>query len=256
MERRPVVDCIHCRNKRIKQMMTKPILAFLAGTAALALLMPAQAADNAQEFVNKAAVGGMFEVESSKIAESAAKVPAVKEFAQLMIKDHSAANAKLEGLAGEQKLTLPKALDEKHQASLDELKGTTGAVDQPYVKAQQEAHNEAVALFEGYAQDGDNDALKAFAAETLPTLKMHQEHVEKLASSQSTSASGEPAAPVPGANSFTEAQATERLVEAGYSQVSQLQKDDNGIWRGTAMKGGKSVSVGLDYQGNVVTETK
>jgi putative membrane protein len=238
-------------------MMTKPILAFLAGTAALALIMPAQAADNAQEFVNKAAVGGMFEVESSKIAESAAKVPAVKDFAQLMIKDHSAANAKLEGLAGEQKLTLPKALDEKHQASLDQLKGTTGAVDQPYVKAQQDAHNEAVALFEDYAKDGDNDALKAFAAETLPTLKMHQEHVEKLASSsQSTSTSGEPAAPVPGANSFTEAQATERLMEAGYSDVSQLQKDDNGIWRGTAMKGGKSVSVGLDYQGNVVAETK
>ena len=61
-------------------------------------------------------------------------------------------------------------------------------------------------------------------------------------------------APVEGANSFTEAQAKDRIAEAGYTDVSMLKLDDKGVWRGTAMKGGKSMPVGLDYQGNVVAQ--
>ena len=61
-------------------------------------------------------------------------------------------------------------------------------------------------------------------------------------------------APVEGANSFTEDQARERIVEAGYADVTGLTLDDKGVWRGTATKDGKSVGVALDYQGNIVTE--
>jgi ABC-type transport system substrate-binding protein len=60
-----------------------------------------------------------------------------------------------------------------------------------------------------------------------------------------------PGAPVPGENSFTEDQARERMEEAGYTDVTGLKLDDQGIWRATAMKDGKSVTVTLDYQGNV-----
>lgn len=61
-----------------------------------------------------------------------------------------------------------------------------------------------------------------------------------------------PGAPVSGANSFTEGQAKSRIEAAGYTQVSDLKKDDAGVWRGKAMKDGKQVSVSLDFQGNVV----
>jgi hypothetical protein len=57
--------------------------------------------------------------------------------------------------------------------------------------------------------------------------------------------------PEPGANSFTEAQAKSRLEGAGYSNVSALRKDDQGIWRGTAMKDGKRVNVAVDFKGNI-----
>ena len=57
--------------------------------------------------------------------------------------------------------------------------------------------------------------------------------------------------PASGANSFTEAQARERIVKGGYSHISALKKDDNGLWQGTAMKDGKSVRVALDYKGDV-----
>ena len=61
-----------------------------------------------------------------------------------------------------------------------------------------------------------------------------------------------PGAPLAGANSFTESQAKARIEANGFSNVSGLKKDDGSIWRGTAMKDGKSVSVALDYQGNIV----
>jgi putative membrane protein len=60
-----------------------------------------------------------------------------------------------------------------------------------------------------------------------------------------------PAAPVPGANSFTEGQAKSKIEAAGYNEVSGLKKDDNGVWTGTASQGGKKVTVKVDFQGNV-----
>ncbi len=61
-----------------------------------------------------------------------------------------------------------------------------------------------------------------------------------------------PGAPAAGANSFTEGQAKSRIEAAGYTGVTGLMKDKDGIWRGQATKAGKSQAVSLDYQGNVV----
>jgi hypothetical protein len=58
-------------------------------------------------------------------------------------------------------------------------------------------------------------------------------------------------APVAGRNSFTEGQAKSRIEGAGYSNVTDLKKDDNGVWRGKASKGGSSTQVSVDFQGNV-----
>lgn len=54
-----------------------------------------------------------------------------------------------------------------------------------------------------------------------------------------------------GANSFTEGEARSRLERSGLKDVKDLKKDDQGIWRGTAMLDGKSVGVGLDFKGNL-----
>jgi putative membrane protein len=132
---------------------------------------------------------------------------------------------------------------------------------------QRKAHADAVKLFESYARDGDNAALKTFAQRTVDTLKMHQQMIEKIAAGQDaitgattpavkTDATTSAAALVPGANSFTEAQAKQRIEDAGYSSVSKLAKDDQGIWRGQATKAGQNLDVGLDYQGNVVGANK
>jgi putative membrane protein len=63
-----------------------------------------------------------------------------------------------------------------------------------------------------------------------------------------------PKAPVAGANSFTEDQARSQIAEAGYTDVSALAKDDNGIWRGKASKDGTVHDVQVDFQGNVTSK--
>ena len=61
-------------------------------------------------------------------------------------------------------------------------------------------------------------------------------------------------APVKGANSFTEGEAKSRIEARGFQNVSELKKDDEGIWRGKAEQNGRSVSVALDFQGNVFAD--
>jgi hypothetical protein len=57
--------------------------------------------------------------------------------------------------------------------------------------------------------------------------------------------------PVAGRNSFTEGQAKSKLEDAGYTNVTELKKDDKGVWRGQADKGGSAAAVSVDFQGNV-----
>lgn len=65
-----------------------------------------------------------------------------------------------------------------------------------------------------------------------------------------------PAAPVPGENSFTEAQAKARMEEKGYSDVTALAKGEDGIWTASAMKSGKAFELKLDFQGNITEAAK
>jgi hypothetical protein len=59
-------------------------------------------------------------------------------------------------------------------------------------------------------------------------------------------------APLPGSNSYTEAQARDRAMAAGYTAISALTKDPNGVWRGTGADGATTVKVAVDFKGNVV----
>ena len=99
-----------------------------------------------------------------------------------MVTDHNQAGAKFKQALVDAKISPPtEKLDAKHQAILDRLKAAHGAAfDAAYIEAQTSAHLEAVDLFKAYAKDGDNPRLKAFAADLLPTLQGHLDHVKKL----------------------------------------------------------------------------
>ncbi len=65
-------------------------------------------------------------------------------------------------------------------------------------------------------------------------------------------AAPDPGAPLKGANSFTQGQATDRAIAHGATDVGPLVKDDNGVWRGPGKQDGKPAQVAVDYKGNVV----
>jgi putative membrane protein len=135
-----------------------------------------------QDFVTKAAVGDMFEIESSKLAQERADA-AGKTFAARMIKDHTETSDELKALvsSGKVKATLPGALDKSHQSKLDKLKGLNGAqFDRQYDDMQRSAHKDAVSMFDRYAKRGDNSDLKAFASKHLPHLQEHRQMAQDL----------------------------------------------------------------------------
>jgi putative membrane protein len=171
------------------------IVAALAITPTLtpAVAPPALAADPSTKqasapvsptatFVAQAAFGNMFEIESSKLALERSKAAPVKAFAQRMVDDHSAAAVKFKEAVLEAKLAMPPdKLDARHQAVLSELAGKQGDdFDKAYIEAQYKAHVETVELFKGYGQAGEDTRMRAFAAELLPKLEAHLQHVTKM----------------------------------------------------------------------------
>jgi len=165
-------------------------LAFLAlftlCIAAALGLGNAQAAKSTPDFIEKASIGGQFEIASSRIALKRSHNADVRQFAQRMIDDHTKATDQLKStIAADPNLhTSTFSMDTKHEKMLDRLKQATDTdFDKQYVKEQVAAHKEAVSLFKDYANEGDNDALKGFARTTLPILEDHQRHIEQIKSS-------------------------------------------------------------------------
>lgn len=135
-----------------------------------------------QAFAERAASSNQFEIQSSQLALERSQSQDVIAFAERMIADHQAAGEKMLVAASSEGLIPTAQLMPDHQAQLDNLAGSAAEdFDGAYLGAQLAAHNEAVMLFEGYANQGAEGPLKSFAAETLPTLQSHMEEVKPLA---------------------------------------------------------------------------
>lgn len=135
------------------------------------------------EFMNKAAQGGMAEVELGRMASTKAQNAEVKQFGQQMTADHTRANNELKTLAAGKNVTLPTDVGAAHKATMDKLSKLSGAeFDKEYVKAMVADHEKDVAEFQKQADGGTNADIKAFAAKTLPTLKMHLDMIKGMQS--------------------------------------------------------------------------
>jgi len=97
------------------------------------------------------------------------------------VDDHSKANTELMTLASGKGITLPTALDEKHQKEVTKLSGMSGAeFDRAYAKMMLSDHNKDVSEFEKQSTRGSDPDLKAFATKTLPTLQEHLQMARAL----------------------------------------------------------------------------
>ena len=137
------------------------------------------------DFIMDAAMGGLEEVELGRIAAQKGMSDAVKQFGQRMVDDHSKANTELMSLASSKGMTLPTALDEKHQKDVTKLSAMSGAeFDRAYSKMMLSDHNKDVSEFEKQSTKGTDPDLKAFASKTLPTLQEHLQLAKSLPDNQ------------------------------------------------------------------------
>lgn len=121
-----------------------------------------------------AADAGMTEVKASQAAQQQASGDRVKQFAAMMITDHTQAGDKLKTIAQAKNVALPPDVSDAHQKAIDELKQKSGtAFDKAYMKMMVKDHEGAVHDFEQAASQVQDSSLKQFVINTLPTLKMH-----------------------------------------------------------------------------------
>ncbi|OQP39895.1 hypothetical protein A4H97_16885 [Niastella yeongjuensis] len=137
--------------------------------------------DKTHTFMNDAAVGGMTEVEVSKLASERAMNPRVKGFAEMMVRDHSAANDELKTIARGKNVNLPAELGGKNADHVTDLSKKKGAdFDKAYMKMMVSDHKDVVDAFEKTAKDGTDPDVKTFASQKLPTLRMHLDSAKAI----------------------------------------------------------------------------
>jgi putative membrane protein len=140
-------------------------------------------APSTPDFVQKAAMSDMYEVQAGKLATEKGQSDAVKQFAQQMVDAHTKTTEELTGIVKSKniKVDLPSALDSTHQKLIDDLNSASAQdFDKTYANQQVDAHKEAVHLFKKYAGKGDDADVKQFAEKTLPTIEHHLDEAKKL----------------------------------------------------------------------------
>lgn len=133
------------------------------------------------QFVKQAASDGMAEVKLAELGVQKATRADVKEFAQMMIRDHGAANNELSGLAKSKGVDVSAVIAPKAAEAFQDLEKQGGNdFDKAFLKQMQKDHKKVVDEFESEAKDVKDGALKTFIDKTLPTLKAHLNEVNDL----------------------------------------------------------------------------
>jgi putative membrane protein len=160
--------------------MRKLVVALIAAAVPFAAI----AKDNPdEEFFHRAAQAGHAEVQAGKVAQSKATSSAVRAFAEMMVKDHAAANDQLGKIAGSKGVALPTGPSPEQKAMNRKTEMKEGAsFDRDYVQGQITAHEDTVELLQKEIAEGKDAEAKAFAAETLPKVKAHLERIREIAS--------------------------------------------------------------------------
>lgn len=148
---------------------------------AATFMWTAEAAQQDTDFFTQAAEGGLAEAALSNVAVEKAQSEAVKQFARMMVTEHTQANQELTQLAASKNVTLPAALPEKRQRDVARLNGASGAdFDREYMKMMVSDHEKTVKLFERQAERGTDADAKAWAAKMLPALQGHLTQARSL----------------------------------------------------------------------------
>ena len=134
-----------------------------------------------QDFMQKAATGGIAEVSLGQQVSSAAKNSDAKGFADKMVTDHGKANDELKQLASNKGVTLPTDTDQAHKDAAQKVMSDKN-VDKAYMDEMVKDHDKDVKEFEEASKKAKDADLKAWIDKTLPVLKEHQKMAHDIKS--------------------------------------------------------------------------
>jgi len=133
-----------------------------------------------QDFAVNTANAGMTEIQAAKLAQQQGSSADVKKYAAMMIKDHTAAADTLKMIAAKKNLTLPADLSNDSQKDLADLQKKTGKdFDKAYLKMMVSDHKKVIKSFEDESKNCSDADIRAFADNTLHTLRHHLDEAEK-----------------------------------------------------------------------------
>ena len=175
--------------RKSKTVLVAVVSALLATAAGLATAADTGLSAADREFINKAAQGNLMEVAAGKLAVQRALAPAVKELGQQLVTDHSANNDTLKTLAGSKQMNLPDNVSPDGQTMLGKLEGLNGTeFDKAFSQMMVKDHTADISDFQKEAKKKDADAdVKAYAEQTLPTLRHHLTMANRLGKAEKKS---------------------------------------------------------------------
>jgi len=147
-------------------------------TTKMTAAVPADTAD--VSFATQAAAGGMTEIDLSKLELQSANTK-IKDFANMMVTDHTDAGNKLMAIAKAKNITLPDGPNAMQQQIISDMSKKSGVVlDKAYVAQMVTDHKKTIALFEGAQKTVKDTTLKAFITNILPTLHKHLDAINAI----------------------------------------------------------------------------
>jgi len=137
--------------------------------------------DDDAKFAVKATCGGLTEIALSKLALAQATDSRIKQFANMMIMDHTKAGNQLAALAKSKNITVPTAPDSSQQKTINKLSTKTGKdFDMAYIDQMVTDHKNTISLFEDEQKNAKDADIKAFVTNTLPTLHKHLDAINTV----------------------------------------------------------------------------
>jgi putative membrane protein len=129
-----------------------------------------------EDFVKDVASGGLMELELARLAQQNAQSVRVKNFAAMIVKEHTKANEELRTIASNKNFTFPAAMENTDNSKINDLQEERGAdFDRKFMDQMVDDHEKNVDKFKRQAENGSDPELKAFATKILPVLIAHQD---------------------------------------------------------------------------------
>jgi putative membrane protein len=183
----------------MKSHKSKPIQFFISGLGFAVLLTcsalaadpyggtktpstPGKASSEASSFIKEAYQANANEIALAQLAEQKSENAEVKQFAEMVEKDHKQANDKLRTIAQSHGVALEQTPDAKQERQLEKFQKMSGAeFDKEFSKEMLRGHQKAIAKYEKAEQKVSDPEVKQYITATLPTLREHQQQAKQTA---------------------------------------------------------------------------